>query len=1694
MQTAEDLTKKQALLENAQNLMLREEYQAAMECGKELSLLDSKDCEALYILAMAHMHLGDYEAALAFVAEIKKIDASHIGSFMAEAYVYKKQGRVLSEMELLQQIIARIEKIQNEKGKEFYGKSLSEAWSLLGSVYTRLGRPADALEAFLTSSRLEKDEVQRIKEYSNALFVSNYIEDMPLAKMRQIHRDYQEFFQSVKQYHHFAEKKGKIRIGYISPDLRRHPVAFFLYPLLANFSSDKFEVYCYANNAVDHMSTQLQKFVEWRDVSTLDADATASRIYADSIDILVDLSGHTKNNCLPVLARKPAPVQVSGIGYFNTTGLPAVDYFLSDVYCDPSGAEKLDFTEKLLRLPHSHFCYVPSSAMPECGGAPVCVNGYITFGSFNNFNKMTDGVLSLWLQILKRVSGSKLVLKSEVFNSAEGKKAAEDRLLNLGFDLSRIDLREFTADYLSQYRDLDIALDTHPYTGGMTTCEALYMGVPVITLSGNRHGARFGASLLQNAGFPEFIARDENDYIEKTVAIAYDRELLDGLHKSLRQVMRQSDLMDVKQYVGEVEKAYIDVWQTLVDFQKNEKLSMGDCHALRLALEECICCRDFHQAEMIARRVLRTIPKDHEVLEKLTCIYIETEKKEAARDTVKRLIQAYPQDGYGLFLAARVDYLEDAWDAAVQKSHKALHSCKDITQGVRSMLHNLLGNCYKNLGDSMQSVAEYLKASQHSVDNKSKAVEYSNYLFNLHYLPNLSQEEMYKAHLTYNTFFSSIKPYQHERKERSPKLKIGYISPDMRYHVVTFFSYTLFKNYDKNLFEVTCYAKCAEDSISRNIAGIVDHWQNISGMDDATAAKCIYENGIDILFDLSGHTRNNCLPILAYKPAPIQISGIGYFDTTGLSTIDYFLADRYTDPVGENDEYFTEKILRLKDSHFCYVPSNRMPECSSPAYRKNGYITFGSFNNFTKTTDEILLLWKRILEKVPGAKLVLKSKIFGTRDGSQKVELRLKKMEFPMERIELRPETADYLEEYADIDIALDTFPYPGGGTTCDALYMGVPVVTLVGKRHGSRFGYSLLENLGLGCCCAFSAEEYVNIAVRLAYDEVWLDKIHADLREQMKASPLMDAVLYMREIEEKYLQIWQRFLQPELKASAKELQRNLLEKATQALKERDWQTIICYMKRAMIYGEIPTAGLLSMASAYFKLGDYERTIFHAKHILAVGVDNRDVAELQLLLGQSYREKLDYVAAQESFRQAEKFLPQSRFAGDLRFHAETKKARAFLEITTGNAEEGKETYRQIAELPINQIERCQSYSSYLLSLHYRESDINEIYREHCKYANLFAGIRPYTHKNRRLNAKLRIGYISADFRQQVMFYFYYQLLASYDRQNFEVICYSLGQEDNFTRHLRTLVDAWQDVSSVKTYEEIAALIYGDKIDILVDLGGHAANSGLPILAYKPAPVQISGLGYVDTTGLPQVDYFLTDVNVDPVGENDGVFIEKLLRLPHSQFCFTGRSDVPPTQNAPCREKGFVTFASFNQYVKITDEMLKTWLKILQRVENSRLLLKAQVFVSTTATIEVKKRLQNMGYDMERVDFVPTTDPYMQEYLNVDIALDPYPYPGGGTTCDALYMGVPVISLYGKRHGTRFGYSLLKNVGLEELAVQTPEEYIEKAVALANDWELLNALHNNLRKMMLESPLMDEKIYLRDIEHSYQEIWKNYHIK
>jgi predicted O-linked N-acetylglucosamine transferase (SPINDLY family) len=288
-------------------------------------------------------------------------------------------------------------------------------------------------------------------------------------------------------------------------------------------------------------------------------------IAEDQIDILVDLSGHSNDNCMPIMALRPAPVQVAGIGYMNTTGLSTVDYFLSDEVCLPYGdmAEQ-GFTEKILRLPHSHLCYVPGAVreIPPAGTeAPCLKNGFITFGSFNNLAKVTDETLLLWRGILEQVHSSKLVLKGKICSIDSGRAILRDRLKRLSFDLARVEMRPYSPDYMEQYRDIDIALDTMQYNGGLTTCEALFMGVPVVSLRGRRHGSRFGASILVNAGVKELVVENDINYVRRAVQLGNSPELIGAYHSGLRANLLKSPLMDVKNYMQELESGYCAIWR-----------------------------------------------------------------------------------------------------------------------------------------------------------------------------------------------------------------------------------------------------------------------------------------------------------------------------------------------------------------------------------------------------------------------------------------------------------------------------------------------------------------------------------------------------------------------------------------------------------------------------------------------------------------------------------------------------------------------------------------------------------------------------------------------------------------------------------------------------------------------------------------------------------------------------------------------------------------------------------------------------------------------------------------------------------------------------------------------------------------------------------------------------------------------------
>ena len=399
------------------------------------------------------------------------------------------------------------------------------------------------------------------------------------------------------------------------------------------------------------------------------------------------------------------------------------------------------------------------------------------------------------------------------------------------------------------------------------------------------------------------------------------------------------------------------------------------------------------------------------------------------------------------------------------------------------------------------------------------------------------------------------------------------------------------------------------------------------------------------------------------------------------------------------------------------------------------------------------------------------------------------------------------------------------------------------------------------------------------------------------------------------------------------------------------------------------------------------------------------------------------------------------------------------------------------------------YGAGLMKLNAADVSAQEVYEKSLGYGTLFADVRPYTHRGRRKKDKIRIGYISGDFRQHVMQYFIWPFLAGYDADTFEVYVYSLGKSDQYTDFFKTLVTRWRDLSAhARDMERIAREIHVDEVDILFDLAGHTAGTGLAALAWKPAPVQLSGLGYMATTGLPAVDYFVTDHFCDPEGSGSEVFyVEKLLRLT-SQFCYNGYTNLPASTGTPARGRGYIQFASFNQYQKFYDPMLRAWQEIMERVPQSRLLLKNNAYAKPGVVQSAYERLQRLGFDMSRVQFECATKDYMWRYLDVDIALDTFPWPGGGTTCDALYMGVPVVSYYTERHSTRFTYSLLANIGLSDLASTSLADYVETAVALAGNLDLLDALHRELRDRMKTSPVMDQERYIREMEECYRAVW------
>jgi predicted O-linked N-acetylglucosamine transferase (SPINDLY family) len=357
--------------------------------------------------------------------------------------------------------------------------------------------------------------------------------------------------------------------------------------------------------------------------------------------------------------------------------------------------------------------------------------------------------------------------------------------------------------------------------------------------------------------------------------------------------------------------------------------------------------------------------------------------------------------------------------------------------------------------------------------------------------------------------------------------------------------------------------------------------------------------------------------------------------------------------------------------------------------------------------------------------------------------------------------------------------------------------------------------------------------------------------------------------------------------------------------------------------------------------------------------------------------------------------------------------------------------------------------------------------------------------------KLRLGFISGDFRTHSVAHFFEPILSARDQSAFTYVLYNNSQlRDRVTERLRANADDWRDVWRLAD-DALIELIRADRIDILVDLSGHTAFNRLGVFARRAAPVQISYLGYPASTGLPTMDYRITDAVTDPPVPADAWHCERLLRMPNSQWCFRPFGLPPPPGSLPARKTGFVTFGSFNNLTKASDTLLRCWVQILVNLPTSHLRLTR--VRSAQRAAEIKALFGQSGIAPERIEFVPwaAEPPYGQQFAGVDIALDNYPYNGVTTTCESLYVGVPVISLHGRNGVSRSGLSILGALGLAELVASTPEQYVEIAVALASDLTRLEQLRGSLRDRFDQSPLRDEKRFTAKFEDLLRTVWREH---
>lgn len=565
----------------------------AIASYREALLINPDSADVLSNLGVVLHEAGQFQDAVASLRRALELTPD-------AAIVHYNLGNALQDMGQVHDAVSHYRRALE------IDPNLSDGHANLGSALYRLGQLHDAIASYRQALRLDPDHLstnnnlgvaqkdlgqldvaaasfRRALEINpdyaiaqgNLLFLHNFLADQPadmlLAEARRYGEVVRRQARPYTSWANIADPTRTLRVGLVSGDLVSHPVGYFAEGPLAALASQAFgrvDLYAYPTNFFSDAVTERIKVScrGWSSALGLSDEQFAQRIREDRIDILIDLSGHTANNRLPVFAWRPAPVQASWLGYFATTGVGAIDYLIADPWTLPA-SEEVNFTETIWRLPETRLCFTPPDEDVEVGLLSALANGFVTFGCFNHPTKMNDDVVALWARVLTAVPHSRLFLKAKLLQEASVRQRIIERFAAHGIDEGRLILEHAAprAEYLAAYRRVDIALDPFPYPGGTTTVEALWMGVPVLTLAGERFLSRQGVGLLMNAGLPEWVAVNPDDYVGRAVSHANDLRRLASLRQGLRDRVLTSPLFDAPRFANHLEVGLRRMWQKWCD-------------------------------------------------------------------------------------------------------------------------------------------------------------------------------------------------------------------------------------------------------------------------------------------------------------------------------------------------------------------------------------------------------------------------------------------------------------------------------------------------------------------------------------------------------------------------------------------------------------------------------------------------------------------------------------------------------------------------------------------------------------------------------------------------------------------------------------------------------------------------------------------------------------------------------------------------------------------------------------------------------------------------------------------------------------------------------------------------------------------------------------------------------------------------